>query len=132
MSAIALEHASPRLSLDRLRAASPLLWWTSLAFLMFFVLCSGLSVVDPRLLNGIGVWIKPAKFFLSLSLHMLTLCFGLTLLPERVRSARAAGSVWWLEADLADKDAILKLHNTCIGAANGQGYGHVMVGAWSQ
>lgn len=87
MSAIALEHASPRLSLDRLRAASPLLWWTSLAFLMFFVLCSGLSVVDPRLLNGISVWIKPAKFFLSLSLHMLTLCFGLTLLPERVRSA---------------------------------------------
>lgn len=53
-------------------------------------------------------------------------------MPERVRSARAAGSVWWLEADLADKDAILKLHNTCIGAANGQGYGHVMVGAWSQ
>ena len=51
-------------------------------------------------------------------------------MPERVRSARTAGSVWWMEAPAADLQAVLKLHNTCIGAANSQGYGHVMVGAW--
>ena len=51
-------------------------------------------------------------------------------MPERVRSARAAGSVWWMEAKQTDLDTVFKLHNTCIGAANSQGYGHVMVGAW--
>lgn len=51
-------------------------------------------------------------------------------MPERVRSARAAGCVWWIEADATDHDAVRKLHNTCIGAASTQGYGHVMVGAW--
>ena len=51
-------------------------------------------------------------------------------MPERVRSARGAGSVWWMEAGAADREAVFKLHNTCIGAANSQGYGHVMVGAW--
>lgn len=51
--------------------------------------------------------------------------------PERIRSARAAGSVWWMEADVAQADEIRSLHNTCIGAAIKQGYGHVMVGAWS-
>lgn len=50
--------------------------------------------------------------------------------PERIRSARAAGSVWWMEADASKADDICKLHNTCIGAATNQGYGHVMVGAW--
>jgi hypothetical protein len=34
------------------------------------------------------VWEKPAKFFLSLSLHMATLAWGLSLLPERDRTAR--------------------------------------------
>lgn len=53
-------------------------------------------------------------------------------MPERVRSARAAGSVWWLEAEAADLGAVRQLHGTCIGAANAQGYGHVMVGAWPQ
>ena len=51
-------------------------------------------------------------------------------MPERVRSARAAGSVWWMEAKASDLDTVLSLHNTCIGAASSQGYGHVMVGAW--
>lgn len=51
-------------------------------------------------------------------------------MPERIRSARAAGSVWWMEADAAEEAAVFQLHNTCIGAASGQGYGHVMVGTW--
>ena len=50
--------------------------------------------------------------------------------PERIRSARAAGSVWWMEAKASQADAIRKLHNTCIGAGANQGYGHVVVGVW--
>jgi CRISPR type III-B/RAMP module-associated protein Cmr3 len=50
--------------------------------------------------------------------------------PERIRSARAAGSVWWMEAKASQADAIRKLHNTCIGAGANQGYGNVVVGVW--
>jgi hypothetical protein len=32
------------------------------------------------------VWIKPGKFFLSLALHMLTLAWGISLLPQATRS----------------------------------------------
>ncbi|MGL4527690.1 MAG: hypothetical protein ACRCUC_11995, partial [Aestuariivirga sp.] len=72
--------------LHRLRTASPLLWWTSMAFLICFALCLVLQTVDQRLLNGISVWIKPAKFFVSLALHMLTLAWGISLLPQTTRS----------------------------------------------
>ena len=72
--------------IENLRRASPLLWWTSLAFLVLFAACMLLAMTDPRLFNGISTWVKPAKFFLSLGLHMLTLSFGLTLLPERIRT----------------------------------------------
>jgi len=51
-------------------------------------------------------------------------------MPERVRSARAAGCVWWMQAVPADRSAVLALHDTCIGAGSNQGYGHVLVGAW--
>ena len=83
-----LTQSMPRRSnmIESLRHASPLLWWTSLAFLVLFVLCLGLTMIDDRLFNGINVWVKSAKFFLSLGLHMLTLSFGLTLLPERIRA----------------------------------------------
>ena len=72
-----------------IRKASPLLWWTSLCFLVGFAVCAALGTLDPRLFNGIGVWVKPAKFFFSLAVHMLTLCFGIALLPEHRRNARS-------------------------------------------
>lgn len=70
-----------------IRSASPLFWRTSMAFLAAFTICMALQAVDPRLFNGISVWVKPAKFFLSLAVHMLTLSFGLMLLPESARHA---------------------------------------------
>ena len=66
----------------RIRQASPLLWRSSLVFLAAFVLCLVLQAVDGRQFNGISVWIKPAKFFLSVALQMLTLAWGISLLPE--------------------------------------------------
>src|SRR6476619_2814159 len=41
-----------------------------LLFLLAFLL---LNTIDGRVINGVGVWIKPAKFAASLSLHLLTL-----------------------------------------------------------
>lgn len=69
------------------RAGSPLLWRTALAFLALFIFLYAGTFLDGRLINGVSVWEKPAKFFLSLSLQMATLAWGLALLPERERQA---------------------------------------------
>jgi hypothetical protein len=90
MTSLHFTSPAPSPSLERIREASPLLWWTSLAFLAGFVICVVAGLVDTRMFNGISVWVKPAKFFLSLAVHMLTLSFGLTLLPATVRNGLAA------------------------------------------
>jgi hypothetical protein len=80
----------------RMGRASPLMWKTALVFLTLFVLCAGLSLVDPRLFQGASVWAKPAKFSLSLTIHLLTVTAALLLLPEQVRrgfGVRAAAAV---------------------------------------
>lgn len=81
---IALPQAS-RLA----NTGSPLLWRTALVFLAFFILLYAGTFIDGRLINGVSVWEKPAKFFLSLSLQLATLAWGLALLPERERQAPA-------------------------------------------
>lgn len=70
-------------------AGSPLLWRAALAFLALFVLLYAGTFIDDRLFNGVSVWEKPAKFFLSLSLQMATLAWGLALLPTAERQAPA-------------------------------------------
>ncbi len=87
MTSLAHEDRHP--GLERLRHASPLLWNVSLAFLAAFAVCLALAAIDHRLFNGISVWVKPAKFYLSLALHMLTLSFGVMLLPEAVQRLRS-------------------------------------------
>ena len=93
MSSPALTQPGYQPSFAGLRTASPLLWWTSLAFLALFATCLLFAVIDPRLFNGISVWVKPAKFYLSLAVHMLTLCFGIMLLPQRTRKSRLVAFV---------------------------------------
>lgn len=88
MTTIAMTSPGQTSTLARLRDASPLLWTVSLAFLVAFVISLALMLIDHRLFNGISVWVKPAKFYLSLAVHMLTLNFGIMLLPEAVRRYR--------------------------------------------
>ncbi len=87
--------------IKNLRQASPLLWWTSLAFLVLFAVCVLLTMIDARQFNGISVWVKPAKFYLSLAVHMLTLSFGLSLLPEQTRARWTAGLIAGTMASMA-------------------------------
>ena len=63
-------------------ARSPSAWWTTMnpamasagALLLICLLAFlFLNSVDSRMIGGVGVWIKPAKFAASLSLHLLTL-----------------------------------------------------------
>lgn len=89
MNSLALSSPQPSGFLARIRKASPLLWRMSLVFLAAFAVCVALQAVDGRLLNGISVWIKPAKFFLSVAVQMLTLAWGISLLPEDKRTTRA-------------------------------------------
>ena len=75
--------------LQEARNGSPLLWRAALIFVIFFLVAYAGTFIDSRLLNGVSVWEKPAKFFLSLSLHMATLACGLALLPVHARQTPA-------------------------------------------
>src|SRR5437868_7705937 len=75
--------------LEGARSGSPLLWQGALVFLALFIITYAGTFIDDRLFSGVSVWEKPAKFFLSLSLHMATLSWGLALLPIDFRRSRA-------------------------------------------
>jgi hypothetical protein len=70
-------------------AGSPLLWRGALIFFIFFIVLYAGTFIDGRLFNGVSVWEKPSKFFLSLGLHMATLSWGLALLPANFKQTPA-------------------------------------------
>ncbi len=65
-----------------MRETAPVFYGIAVGFIIAFAVCSALGLVDARLINGVGVWEKPAKFFLSLSVHAATLGWGITLLTQ--------------------------------------------------
>ncbi len=69
-------------------SASPLLTRTAIAFAFLFLAVYVLTFFDARLLNGVSLWEKPAKFFLSLAVHMATLAWGISLLPIETQYSR--------------------------------------------
>jgi uncharacterized membrane protein len=81
---------TPRSShfLSRLDSGSPLLARTAIVFLLLCGVTYAMTGVDPRQVNGVSGWEKPAKFFLSLALHTATLAWGLSLLDETDRRSR--------------------------------------------
>lgn len=78
--------ASP---IAELRDRQPALAAVGLAFLLLAAVAAALPTFDARLIDGVSVWAKPAKFFLSGGLVILTSAwfFGYVR-PER-RGARA-------------------------------------------
>ena len=76
------------------RGSAPL---TATSVFMLGVLVVSLVglVVDPRVVTGAPVWLKPVKFAISTSIYMLTLAWVFTLLPEWPRTRRGVG---WLTA----------------------------------
>ncbi len=77
------------------RAVSPALWWTGLAMLAAALLMPALMWFDPRLINGISVWVKPLKFQLSSGVYLLTLALVMALLPAASVRSRAGRYVVW-------------------------------------
>lgn len=75
-------------TLPQLRTAVPNFVCLALLFFGGFLVVYAATFADVRLLNGVSVWEKPAKFFLSLSVHMATLAWGMSLLPAPDRLSK--------------------------------------------
>ncbi len=69
--------------------SSPLFFRAAILFAAAFIATYALIFFDARLLNGVSVWEKPSKFFFSLGLHMATLAWGISLLPEPMQHAKS-------------------------------------------
>jgi hypothetical protein len=48
-------------------------------------------IVDPRIITGAPVWLKPAKFTISIAVYVFTLAWAFTLIPEWRRTRRVVG-----------------------------------------
>jgi hypothetical protein len=73
---------------DNAKNGSRSLATLTMLFAAGFVLCCLLHLLDDRLLLGVSVWDKPAKFFLSLGVHFITIAWALSLLEPGQRNAR--------------------------------------------
>ena len=73
----------PRLSGDHMTRLN-----LSLALLMAasFVVFLPAMLIDTRTLDSAGVWVKPQKFNISLSLHFFTIAALAQLVPQKVRN----------------------------------------------
>lgn len=74
-------------SLRRLSEGHIVRAWTFCSALLLVGLAATLiaSFVDGRTLDGVNVWVKPAKFAASLALHLMTLAVLAQLLPAESR-----------------------------------------------
>lgn len=71
-----------------LKARNPLWYQTMLGMIVVFVVCTLASFVDDRTLLDISVWIKPAKFSLSIAVYFATLLWFVPLLPDHYFQTR--------------------------------------------
>ncbi len=72
------------------------LWRSIMAMCIGLLVCLLLMNVDHHLLNGVDVWDKPAKFFLSLIVQMATVSWALMRLPDMSRKARGLNIAVWV------------------------------------
>jgi hypothetical protein len=72
------------------KRGSPQLWWSSVVMLIGMVLCFALPFIDARLIAGVNVWEKPAKFFLSLVVQAITVAWAISLVSHKMRGVKTA------------------------------------------
>ncbi len=82
-------------ALTELERRQPQLASAARLFLLAAIPCLIAMMVDPRTVNDVSGWIKPAKFFVSLSLYFATLAWYFGYLPETARRTRAGRFVIW-------------------------------------
>lgn len=102
----AVAETRTNMPLRSVHAASPVFINSAIILIIGFAVASALQAFDMRLFNGVNVWEKPAKFFLSLSLHAATLGWGLSLLPQSEQRAPGVRRAAWLFAAAATVEMI--------------------------
>ena len=91
-------YAPPALRLDpvwwlgELGRREPVLAGTGILIGLAAISMALAGVLDPRLFNGIDVWIKPVKFATAIFLYMLTLAFFAGWVSRKDRQK------WWFSA----------------------------------
>lgn len=82
-------------TLASFEAGSPALVHAAKVFTILFAAMLALQFADDRMLNGVSVWVKPAKFFVSLALQMVTLAWGMSLVSaDLYKRFRLDGAAW--------------------------------------
>lgn len=76
-----------------LHRRQPQLAWFGGLLLVAMVPALMAASVDPRTLNGVGVWVKPLKFMASVSLYALTTAWLLGDLPRAQRGSRTERTI---------------------------------------
>lgn len=87
----------------------------ALMLALFFVLLPA-SFVDPRAINGAGVWEKPLKFGVSLSIHFFTIALLAQMLEPKCRQ----GAVMTLAVAVASAAAVFEAAYVTLQAARGR------------
>jgi hypothetical protein len=82
-------------TLAELARRQPQLVSAAWLFLLAAIPCVIAMMVDPRTVNDVSGWIKPTKFFVSLSLYFVTLAWYFGYLPETAQHSRAGRFVIW-------------------------------------
>jgi len=93
MNAVTLTRFTPVRSVLDLRAEferrQPQLAAAAQLALLAMLPCLLAMQIDPRLTNGISVWIKPTKFLLSFAVYYATLAWFFGYLPRAAQHSRA-------------------------------------------
>ena len=82
--------------LAELQARQPLLARSGFAMLALLLACLAAMAVDPRAINGVSVWVKPAKFAASFAIWLWTLAWAWGVLAPAARAGWTAGIVLWV------------------------------------
>ena len=109
MNTATLDHALPRNAgeprpaahdrdvlrglLQPLFKVDPLLTGAGLGLLLLVPIFGALLALDPRMVMGAPVWLKPAKFALSTAIYSLTLAWVFTYIPQWPATRRIVGRI---------------------------------------
>jgi hypothetical protein len=117
MSAIDIHSTAPSLSplafIEKVRAAEPRFFATALLMLFLMAPTGFAAFADPRIFQGVDIWLKPMKFELALLVYLSTLAFFALLLPARTK----ASSWYRLYTSAISVGAVLEMVWLC-GAAS--------------
>lgn len=79
--------------LQPLFKVDPFLTGAGLGLLLLVPIFAALLALDPRMVMGAPVWLKPAKFALSTAIYSLTLAWVFTHIPQWPATRRIVGRV---------------------------------------